>query len=507
MSSLVRVLEVGGTHVTAATVDVGAQQVRDRSRHVLDSAGTAASILAGLRSAALTLADPEPTRWAIAIPDPFDYERGIGLFRDVGKFDALYGVDVGHALSGSITPRPRSITFIHDTEAFLVGEWLRGAARGATRCAAVTLGTGVGSAFLAGATTVRCGPGLPPDGRIHRVSVDGAPLEERVSRRAIRAHYAAATGDDLDVHEIADRARRGDACAGEVLHRAFEALGRALAPVLRGFAPDVLVVGGSIAGSWDLLLPPLTAGLRDGGAPELDIRRARYEIESSVLGAAWHAALPAARTPRPAPSGSAARDAVARLLAAPDLIARLSAYYAPDGAECGTNFLDGTEACSPDAITAADLFAVTTLGLEVPAAVARRLLHDTAASAAASAGLAGLPRDVTLEEATPAVRYAMNELHEAVLAAVGADVLATALCARKRPELFPVLDAATCRALRLPSASVPACWRVLRAVLRDREVRPGLERAFGAVRRRGLGTDVYPLRRLGVLAAITRDRY
>ena len=298
MSSLVRVLEVGGTHVTAATVDVATHRVRERTRRTLDSGGSAVSILASLHGAAMTLADTVPTRWVVAMPDPFDYARGIGLFRGVGKFDALYGVDIGRALADTITPRPRSITFAHDTEAFLLGEWLSGAARGARRCVAITLGTGVGSAFLAGGTTVRAGPGLPPDGRIHRLSIDGAPLEDTVSRRAIRARYAARAGRDSgdsgapDVHEIAGLARRGDVIAAAVLDDAFCRLGRAFAPALREFAPDVLVVGGSIAGSWDLLIGPLTSGLEDGGVRGLRIRAAEHEAESAVIGAAWHAVVP-----------------------------------------------------------------------------------------------------------------------------------------------------------------------------------------------------------------------
>src|SRR6476646_3624723 len=279
MTSLIRVLEVGGTHVTAATVDTRRQEVRERIRHSLDSSAAAPTILSTLRDAAMTLADTVPTRWAVAMPDPFDYARGIALFRDVGKFDALYGVDVGRALCDAITPTPRSIAFAHDTEAFLLGEWLCGAARGMRRCAAVTIGTGIGSAFLDRGRTVRDGPGLPPGGRIHRVQIEGVPLEEAVSRRAIRARYAARSGSDrdLDVHDIASRARSGDEAARGVLAEAFTVLGRALAPALRNFAPERLVVGGSVARSWDLLAPPLEAGLRAAGVCGVELRPAARE--------------------------------------------------------------------------------------------------------------------------------------------------------------------------------------------------------------------------------------
>lgn len=151
---------------------------------------------------------------------------------------------------------------------------------------------------------------------------------------------------------------------------------------------------------------------------------------------------------------------------------------------------------------------MTTLGLEVPAPVTRRLLHDTAASAAVSAALAMLPVEVSLDDATAATLHDMRTLHDAVLSATGgAGELTTALCARKRPELFPVLDAVCCTGWRLPPGSVAASWRALRAVLRDPEVRAGLARIFDAARRRGLRVDVFPLRQLAVLAAIARDRY
>lgn len=161
----VRVLEIGGTHVTAASVDATTWQVRERSRTGLDSGASAERILATLSSAARTLADTVRVPWAVAIPDPFDYVRGIALFCEVGKFDALYGMDVRRALDEAIHPRPTRIVFVHDTEAFLRGEWTRGAAMGTERCAALTIGSGIGSAFLAqGGARCAMGLGCPRTG-------------------------------------------------------------------------------------------------------------------------------------------------------------------------------------------------------------------------------------------------------------------------------------------------------------------------------------------------------
>ena len=49
-------------------------------------------------------------------------------------------------------------------------------------------------------------------------------------------------------------------------------------------------------------------------------------------------------------------------------------YYQPDNAECGTSLFDGSETENPCTVTAADLFAVTTLGIRLDPSASRRLL-------------------------------------------------------------------------------------------------------------------------------------
>jgi hypothetical protein len=198
---------------------------------------------------------------------------------------------------------------------------------------------------------------------------------------------------------------------------------------------------------------------------------------------------------------------------------QLLAYYAPHGDECGTNFLDGTEFEAAYTITAADLFAVTMLGVAISPSAARRLLHDTPESARIEACLepTRLPLDVTLAEATPQLVRAMVALHDAIVAAIDpgpapgldAHVAATALCARKRPELFPVLDQLLCAGLGLPSPDSPVpSWLVLGSVLRDPHLQQGLARTFTAAhaRERGTPVDDYPLRQLYVLICSRRFR-
>jgi glucokinase len=296
---VVSVMEVGGTHVTAASVDIETRGLRfgGAFREALDGNGSAADILSALVRCAAHLPVRSPNRWAVALPGPFDYERGIGQYEGVGKFDALRGFDLRAALTASL-PDVADISFCNDADAFVLGEWWAGAARGHRTAVGITLGTGVGSCFLRDGRVLRHGPGVPPEGRVHTLRYADKPLEETVSRRALRRAYAAATGEvPPDVREIAQRARQGDRAAAGVFAETFGALGRVLGPPLAAFEPTVLVVGGSIARAWDLVAEPLRAGLTEtdpARTGSIVITSAQCPAEAALLGAAYLATVPVA---------------------------------------------------------------------------------------------------------------------------------------------------------------------------------------------------------------------
>ena len=289
---VVPVLEVGGTHVTSACVDIGTRGLRSgRSfREPMDGDGSAEEILSALVRCARRLATDGSGPWAVALPGPFDYERGFGRYEGVGKFDALRDFDLRTALTAAL-PGATAVSFWNDADAFVLGEWWAGAARGHRSVVGITLGTGVGSCFLRDGRIVRQGPGIPPDGRVHTLRYAGGPVEETVSRRALRQAYARATGaSPPDVREIARRAREGDEPAAEVFTETFSALGKVLGPSLAAFEPTVLVVGGAIAGAWDLVAEPLRAALVEAD-PERNRRilvsPAHQPTQAPLLGAAY----------------------------------------------------------------------------------------------------------------------------------------------------------------------------------------------------------------------------
>jgi len=291
-------LDIGGTHVSAASVDLAADcaLVEGRADASLGAAASADLILDVIAGCASAIGQMPGVVWGVAIPGPFDYAAGVALFHGVAKFERLNGVDMRAGLIERIRPRPADVRFVNDADAFGLGEWRAGAASGHERAVVITVGTGVGSAFLAAGSVVDDDPRVPPEGRVDLLTINGQPLEDTVSRRAILTRYSALTGDtapDVDVRDVADRARAGDPVAREVLDDSIRALGQALAPWLSAFRATALVVGGAIAGSWDIIAKPLGDGLANADpwlAKRLEVLPSRRPHDAALIGAALHSA-------------------------------------------------------------------------------------------------------------------------------------------------------------------------------------------------------------------------
>lgn len=228
-------LEIGGSHITGAAGPEAALV-----RLSLDGADPLAVL-----ATVVTAVGPVPGTWGVAVPGPFDLTRGVGSYGGTGKLEGLDGVDLRALLVGLGAD---DAVFVNDADAFALGAWERnGRPR---RLAALSLGSGVGSGFVADGDLVQHDPSVPPEGSAHLLEHQGRPLEETFSRKALRQAWTAYAGECLDVHEIV---ARPDALA--VLGPAARGLGEALSPWLQAFSPDLLVVGGSIARSWSLLAP------------------------------------------------------------------------------------------------------------------------------------------------------------------------------------------------------------------------------------------------------------
>jgi glucokinase len=285
-------LDIGGTHVSSALVDAsGPVPVISRVNRIhLDSHASKDEIIGRILAAAGLVANQNRSPWGISIPGPFDYDSGIGDFRGVGKFESLIGVDLRAVFESSGPFAGAHAVFINDAEAYAIGEWI--AAGRPDRLMCITLGTGIGSGFLVGGSPVTEGPQVPVDGNIHNFTHDGLPLENFVSRQALIDAYAAAASETVEVIDIVQRTRNGDGIASIVLSDAMGVLGQALATSIVKFSPNLVIVGGAISRSWDVVAPLLLASISNhigGIGPK--IQQAVLLDSAPLLGAAFWANL------------------------------------------------------------------------------------------------------------------------------------------------------------------------------------------------------------------------
>jgi len=237
---------------------------------------------------AAAVTSTEIRRFGVAAPGPFDYAAGI--CRVSHKLPGLHGVNLRRELGAALDLTDRgAISFLNDADAFLLGEWWAGAARAHTRAVGITLGTGLGSAFLEAGRIVRSGARVPANGELYRLPFRGAPVEETISRGALLARYGANSEAGIDVEQIAARGRSGERRARNVFRDLAADLAEFLVPPLDAFAPTCLVLGGSIAHAWDLVAPILEQRLA-AFRPLVVTRAARID-DAPLLGAARHAAM------------------------------------------------------------------------------------------------------------------------------------------------------------------------------------------------------------------------
>jgi glucokinase len=220
---------------------------------------------------------------SIAMPGPFDYERGVSWMEH--KLPYLYGFDLRHALAARLGRADSEVRFLNDAAAYLLGEISAGSAQGVNRAVAITLGTGVGSAFAVNGHVMREGTGIPPGGEIWNFPYQGGILEDQISTRAIRQSYKLRTGEDREVADIAASAAQ-DANAAKIFSEFGRSLGVALRTVLADFGPQVVVLGGGISRSAELFLKAAQAEV---DSPRMELRVSSLgEIAPLVgAGAAW----------------------------------------------------------------------------------------------------------------------------------------------------------------------------------------------------------------------------
>lgn len=271
-------IDLGGTNIVAGLVDESYQILGKVSRKT-NRPRPAEAIAADMAACALDVIKqqgltPEQVEW-IGIGTPGIANSATGIIEYSNNLD-FHNVPIVKWISEA-TGRPAFVE--NDANAAAYGEYVAGAAKGATNAVCITLGTGVGG-------------GIVIDGKIYAGSnFAGAEIGHTVlnldgpqctcGRRGCFEVYSSATGlirmtneamaehPESAMHAMAaehgkvsartafDCMRAGDAAAKSVVDFYIRALAAGITNTINIFQPDVLCIGGGVCNEGDALLLPV----------------------------------------------------------------------------------------------------------------------------------------------------------------------------------------------------------------------------------------------------------
>ncbi|TPG14130.1 ROK family protein [Pedococcus bigeumensis] len=274
-TEVVAAVDVGGTRIKAALVDrsytVLAQTTTPTPADIgADIGGAVAATVKALLESVPPGQAAQLVGCGVVVPGLVDEEDGIGIYSsNLGWRD----LDI-RAQVESFLGLPAVVG--HDVRAGLLAESRLGAAGGHRQVLFMPLGTGIAGALLLDGSVVS-GDGWA--GELGHVVIDpsGPPcpcgqrgcLEVLASAGAIERIYRSQSHERLSAEDIAARAEAGESLASSVWAGAVRALGQAIVMTVTLTGVDLVLVGGGLSQSGEVLLRPL----RDDVAGRLTFQR------------------------------------------------------------------------------------------------------------------------------------------------------------------------------------------------------------------------------------------
>jgi glucokinase len=275
-------VDLGGTNIRAALVDRAGQIVQEARRPSLADQPPAAT-LANIREAAHAVMEAQGVApravvgIGIGLPGIMDSETGVCFWSP--NFPQWQDVAIPPAVG---EPLGLATFILNDAKCAALGELQFGAGRGARNMVMITLGTGIGGAFVVDGRLL-----IGPNGSIGEVghqTIDPAgprcgcgnfgcweqlcardAIVERALRQIQRGRetvLGSGREEEVTPARIASAAAAGDAVARDVMEETGFYVGVGVANLINMLNPEVFVIGGGIAQAGRVLFDPLERTVR-----------------------------------------------------------------------------------------------------------------------------------------------------------------------------------------------------------------------------------------------------
>jgi glucokinase len=309
-------LDMGGTNIRTAAVSRDGE-VLLMLRAPARAKGTAAETVENISTQVLALQDSARRQGlgrtlaiGVAVPGPLNVRTGVVYAAPHVKAWRSFPLRrrLEHALG-------RTVIVENDANAWALGEYWRGAARGCKNVVLLTLGTGVGGGLIVDGKLVHGRSGMAAELGHVFVEANGMPCD--CGARGCLEAYASASGlcgllkqrlqleeaqlppkyldrgGEFSARGLTRAARSGDPIAIEMFEVAGRFLGVAIASFINIFNPEMVVIGGGVAGALSLMRPAMTREVKArafaAAVAQTRIVKAALGPEGGVVGAAYAA--------------------------------------------------------------------------------------------------------------------------------------------------------------------------------------------------------------------------
>ncbi len=295
-------VDMGASHITAIVSDYSSRVIRDKEIRIDIAKGPEYCLEKLNRLVQQIIAEcgihlNEISSIGVGVPGPVVNERGV-----VSSPPIMPGWD-NYPIRSSLEKKwGCNVSLNNDAELGALGEWAYGVGRGVENLAYIKVGTGIGAGLMLRSNIYHGVTGTA--GEIGHVTInENGPictcgnhgcLEAFAGGKAIinrayeelrkgRRSELIGLGDiyQISINDIVSAARKGDLLSQQLLSEAGTYLGTAIASLVNLFNPSIVVIGGGLAQSGDLLLNPIRTTVMNRS---LSVAAKAVRISASLLG-------------------------------------------------------------------------------------------------------------------------------------------------------------------------------------------------------------------------------
>lgn len=295
-------IDLGGTNVRVGMVDTRGELIVANQSPILAEQGAEAGLQRIIELIEKTLNASRTFRLAgigMGATGPVDPQRGV-----INNPYTLPGWEQAPVVARLQERFQVPVKLENDADAAALGEYWVGAGKGVSRLYAVTVGTGIGTAFILNGEILRGLDGVHPEGGHHLLDPNGplcycgargcwealasgsaiarqAQLRVKDHPRSALLELAAGDPEQITTHLVAQAAMDGDRLACSVIQRAAEYLALGIVNVITFFTPEVIVLSGGVMKTPQLFMPSIQAALKQHN---LMVPAAQVRVLPAALG-------------------------------------------------------------------------------------------------------------------------------------------------------------------------------------------------------------------------------